>query len=567
MSAVVAYQLEDIGLREQLRLGVTNALLYGTTVWKYGYEMFTKEQCRYERKIKPITVPDPVNPGKTTQIYDKDEEVVEIKEEIEVHRPTFENISDLKQILPDPGLSVPNIQKGKFLCHRMYLDWNELEDLRERPGINLPSKEELLKLFFPPVEKPPVEESLLLQQTPLWDARAEPPFETTTADPFAQPLELIERWDDKRYILVLQKKLVIASTENPFGCIPYFSLGWWDVPGAFWSMGLARTIGSEQRLQAGIMNTWLDGVSLMLNGVYVRVKGNSVPTQNIRMAPGKVIDVETKDALTPLDRQKPIPEAMQAYGASVTRAETVSGASEFAMQGTAGTSGHSNAARTATGVNALAGGSGSRVEEFIEKLSTNVLIPLLDAIHDLNTRLMPLKVLRQILDKELAHEWIKEAQNDIIELKNARLKFSIRAAAKLLARRNMAQALPIMLQFLQAGPIIEGLAVMGQKVNVKELIRMMFEVSDWKNQNDVIVDMTPEDQQRWAMQQQGSKEMIKQKGAMQLQQKKTDDQFQLNNDENIARAGREVLRTAMEQASQPVEVQGAPGGTAFGSNA
>lgn len=566
MSSVLAYQLEEIQFREQLRLGVTTALLYGTTIWKYGWEIFSKERVTYERKIKPLVVPDPVNPGKTQEIYDDDEEVEEKRETIEVHRPTFETVTDLKQILVDPGLAEPNIQKAKYVIHRMYVTWDDLEDLRERPGINLPSRDELLQLFFPPIEKPQVEESLLAQQTPLWDARAEPPFEDTTADPFEKPLELMERWDNKRYILVLQKKLVIASTENPFGCIPFFSLGWWDVPGAFWSMGLARTIGSEQRLQAGIMNTWLDGVSLMLNGVYVRVRGTSVPTQNIRMAPGKVIDVDTKDALTPLDRAKPIPEAMQAYAASVSRAETVSGASEPGMQGVAGTSGHSNLARSATGANMLAGGAGSRVEEFIEKLSTNVLIPLLDAFHDLNTRLLPLKLVRQILDKELAHTYIKEAQGDLINLKNARVKFSIRAAAKLLARRNMAQALPIMLQFLQAGPIIEGLAVSGQKVDVKELVRMMFEVSDWKNINDVIVDMTPADQQRWMAQQQASKEAVKQKGAQQLQAQKTNDQFALNNDENIARAGREVMRQAMEQASSTDEVTGQPGGPGFGSN-
>src|SRR6185312_232233 len=120
-----------------------------------------------------------------------------------------------------------------------------------------------------------------------WDAAAEPQSEQTTINPFEEPLEILERWDNDTYIVVLQKKLVICNVKNPYSKIPFLSVGWWDVPEAFWGLGIGRTIGSEQRLQQGITNIWLDQASLNLNGVYVRVKGKSIPTQNIRIAPGK----------------------------------------------------------------------------------------------------------------------------------------------------------------------------------------------------------------------------------------------------------------------------------------
>jgi hypothetical protein len=564
--ALLAYELDDLDFREQLRLGTTNALLYGTGMWKYSWEMFTKTQSSYKRKVQPMKVRSILG-DEDIEIADQEEEIEEVIEEVEVHRPTFESIVDLKQVLVDPGLNQPDIRKAKYVIHRMYVTWEDLDKLRQRPGVNIPmTNDELLGLFFPPKEQPPVAQSLLQQQTPLWDARAEAPWFATTADPTAMPLELLERWDNNRYILVLQKKLVIASTENDFHQIPFFSIGWWDVPGAFWSMGLARTIGSEQRLQAGITNTWLDGISLILNGVYVRVKGQSVPTQNIRVAPGRVIEVDNKDSLKPLERMAPVPEAMQALQMSMTRTETTSGANEFATQGSAGASGHSNLARTAAGANLMAGGTGSRVEDFVEKLSSQVFVPFLCALHELNCQLMPLKVMRYILGEELDHEFMRERQGDVLELKNARLKFTISAAAKLLARRNMAQALPIMMQFLQAGPIVQGLAIAGKKIDVQELIRMMYEVSDWKNINDVVVDMTDEDKQRWMAAQQAGPAQVQAKSKMAMQQQDFINKSQLANDENIARASREVLRQALEQSATPEAVEGEPGGKGFGAN-
>ena len=65
------------------------------------------------------------------------------------------------------------------------------------------------------------------------------------------------------------------------------------------------------------------------------------------------------------------------------------------------------------------------------------------------------------------------------------------------ARRNMAQALPIMLQFIMGPEIIQSLAIEGKKVDVNEVLHMLWEISDWRNYRDVVVDMTPQDQQRW----------------------------------------------------------------------
>src|SRR5439155_1463757 len=96
-------------------------------------------------------------------------------------------------------------------------DLDDLDKLRDRPGFNIPDRQTLLNYFFPPKEEPDsaIPESGI--RNPLWDARSAPRYEETTIDPFEQPLEVLERWDGKRYIAVLQKKLVICSDENPYG--------------------------------------------------------------------------------------------------------------------------------------------------------------------------------------------------------------------------------------------------------------------------------------------------------------------------------------------------------------
>jgi hypothetical protein len=903
--AILDYQLEDADFRENLRLGVMNALLFGTTIWKWGWQEYTRERVTYRRKTSGLKIPDGITGEETVIENNDDDNIEEEVVEEEISRPFFDHIVNLRHVLVDPGLSVPDITKARYVVHRMYMTFDELDKLRERPGIKLPSKEELLMLFFPPTEeaKPAIAEISI--RNPLWDARAEPRYENTSDDPFAKPLEVLERWDAERVIMVLQQKLVILNEKNPYGKIPFFSVGWWDVPEAFWGMGLGKaqpldakiltplgwkqmgdikpddlvmgsdgkphkvlevfpqgekevfkvtfsdgattecckehlwqiesalskrplrrgwktkvfqlqdfkdalktktgankyfipitepiafskqelpihpyllgiligdgnlttdtprfssadaeiveavqkllpkgmqivgvpnrrydykitsvdhrcntvlrivkelglnckaehkfipdiykfssieqrkeilaglldsdgtagkngaasfsssseqlcddvqflveslggiakkfikpipargnfpayslsiglvfnpfkltrkierykprtkympsrgfsaveavgtkpcqcilvdtpdhlyltdhcivthnTVGSDQRLQQGVTNTWLDQLALNLNGVYTRVRGKSVPTQSIRVSPGKIIDVDSKDDLNPLQRSNPVPEALQALELSERRAESVSGANEFSTQGVAGASGHSNLARTASGANLLAAGSGSRIEDFVDKLANQVILPFLYEAHDLNCKLLSLSSVKHILSDELEHEFITEKQGDILDIVNSRVKFSILAGAKLSSRRTMTQGLPMLIQFLQAQPIVSALAIEKKKVSVEELIRMFFEIADWKNYNDVIVEMTPEDEQRWKASQPGAAVQQQLAAKAQLQQQSFEQKQQLTDQENIARAAREVLRQGFEKASEPLMVGGEPGGKALGS--
>ena len=570
VSALQAYQLEDIDFREELRLGTFNCLLFGTSLFQWGWEKFTRERKVVKRKTPAVVIPSTIPGAPDTRISNGELEE-EIIEEV-VDRPTFEHIINLREVLVDPGLSVPDVRKAKYVVRRRYMTWDDLDKLRDREGYDIPSREKLLALFLPPqepVEGNPSEDG---SRSPIWDARAEPRGEETTADPFQKPLEILERWDNNTYIVVLQKKLVIFNDKNIYGKIPFLSIGWWDIPGAFWSLGLGRTIGSEQRLMTGVTHLLLDNASLNLNAPMVRVRGKSIPTQSVRIGPGKIIEVDSQGDLEPLKRTAAVPEAMELLSMSQGRADTVSGANPITSMGQAGASGHSNLARSSAGASMLGQGASSGISEFIDKLANQVLVPFLYEMQEMNRSMLPESQLNYILSEELKHEYLNEDGHpgDVLDILNARVKFNILAGSKMQTRRNMAQSLPMLSQFLSNPAITGQLAIEGKKVDVDEIVHMWFEASDWKNLNDVIVPMTPQDLQRQQQQSQGGQ--VQQKAQAQLQtqsqllQQKFQQQQQLADAENIARAARDVLREGFKKSVEPEELTGTPSATTgFGS--
>ena len=563
IGAVIKYQLEDIGFAEEVRLGSLNAVLFGTAIWRWGWETFERERTIYKRKAPPVIIPNPLGTATGAppiEIPETDEDIeAEVITEY-IDRPMFEHIVNLREVLPAPTLNVANISKAKYVIHRQYLTWEDLDKLRDRPGFDIPSREKLLELFFPPKEEPVASPQELGTRNTLWDIRSQPRWTEDTKDPFQQPLEVLTRWDNSTMIMVLQKKKVIANTANEYGAVPFSSVGWWDVPEAFWSMGLGKTIGAEQRLQQGITNLWLDNASLNLNGVYTRVKGKTVPTQSIRIAPGKIVDVDEKDAFKVLDRLPAVPEAGQHLALSQQRAEQVSGSSEMGTQGIAGASGHSNAARSATGVNMIAGGAGARIEEFVDKLCRQVIVPFLYQIHEMNRAMLPASTLRYILNDELQDAYLKDDKGSVVEFLNSRVKFSILAGSKMAAKRTMGQAMPIITQFLTNQQTSQQLAISAKKVDVAEVMRVMFELGDFPAYNDMVVDMTPQDQQRWQQMQPGQQAQAQIQGKSQLLQQEYDRKEQIANEENIARAARDVMRQEFEHATEPLAISGSPGG-------
>jgi hypothetical protein len=564
---IIGYQLKEIGFKEQVRLGVMNVVLYGTNIWKWGWDSKKISRTYFALDEKKDTIPSEIPGQPDVEFHDPNAPLVERTEEIRVEQPRFENITSIRDVLVDPTLRVPDITKGKFVIHRLYLTYNELIALKDTPGYDIPSEQEVISWFTPPEETalPDMDERTGI--SPMWDMRADPRWEKATIDPFNQPLEVLERWDKEKVIIVVQRKKVICNGKNPYSEIPFLSCNFWDVPGAFYGLGVGRTVGSEQRLQMGIVNTWLDSVALSLSGVYVRKRTNSIPTQSIRISPGRVVELENVEDLKPLARPPAVPEAAEHLGMSASRVEQNSGAGEISSQGQAGSSGHSNIARTATGAAGLLQGQGIGISDLVEKFSCNVFLPFLYRVMEMNRNLLPAETIKRILNDELQKAYLAEGTGTIEDIRKARMEIEIQAGAKLADRRAVSASLPLLTSYLGQQFVVQNLATQGLKVDQKMVVKTIFEAAGFKSFYSLIVPMTDQEKQQSQANSPAAMNQSKIQAESQMALQKYQAQSQLRDQENIAKAGMEVLRKNLEATSTPEAMTGQVGANeGFGSN-
>lgn len=572
IATVLTTQLDEMDFREEVRRSFFNALIYGTLIVKWGWKTETKKERIYVRRQQPAKI---TGMGRTTVIPTRESDEFEEKViEKFCSRPFFES-KYLPYILVDPACRVPDIRSAGFVIERMYLNYYDLEKLadevyydeegNEHPRYNLPSREEVKSWFEPPVESPdmPNTAEQANQNTTLVH-HAAPRFQATCADPLAEPLEVLERWDNGKVLTVLQRHRLIRKEENEWGEIPYYSCNWWDIPDGFYGMGLGRVLGQDQRVQQGLINALLDVTSLAVNPSYLRNAGANVPTQSIRQRIGGIIDVQgdIDKAFKLVETPRIDPAVFAEIQQSEARAESTSGANEQLVMGSMPAQGRTSMGRTATGAGALAAATDSRIGGFIENFIQNVYEPWLYRMHELNCQKLPLSQLRDILENNPQQGFnLNDFRED--DYLNARFKFDVLAGAHLAAKQQMAQSMVMMIQLFENPPLMEQLALQGKKVNIEELFHMLHDMSGFKNYYDIIQPMTPADEQR---KQQSNPAVI----AAQSQQAKSNQDFQhkqaLIDQENEARAARDVLRMQLEHASRGETVEGQTTPTGFGSN-
>jgi hypothetical protein len=199
VSAVLSYQIkEDLDFRNQMEMFARNVALFGTGIAEWGWEDRDEIRTRYKRRDTSVRKTDEF--GSEVVFENQDDPGGLEPEEYEYHvsRPTFENIYNLKQIIVDPTLAVPDIRKAKFVAKRKYMNWEQLEELRDDETYDLPSKDELISWFLPPNPEPTLtasEENYPLG--PALDLRADPRWIQASADALSKPLEVLEYWTKK----------------------------------------------------------------------------------------------------------------------------------------------------------------------------------------------------------------------------------------------------------------------------------------------------------------------------------------------------------------------------------
>jgi hypothetical protein len=508
-------------MRIMLKTGLTHGFMVGTWFWE------TKEQRK--------------------KVYKKQSDGTmqgELKLE-EIEMPMFEAL-ELKSCLFDPNLRRQDVRLGKFVIKQIFTDGYGLEELRDNDTYkNIPTQEELALILSAQAE--PAKDTLAANKAANWrEFQAQLQVLKSSKDPMMQPLEILEWVSDDRVISILQRTLVIRNEANEFGRINFQSCAYIDVLGSAWGFGIPRLVAGEQRLQQGVVNSFIDSLALVLNPSYQLLKGIGPGTQSIPMSPGRVITEsgELKPLVVP-DITKP---AMEAIAASDQRA--------FEKVGANGGSNMPNAAmRTAEGVQAFAGDVLQRLQYFLETFINLVYLPTLEAFLMIMKDHLTIEQVQSILTAEEGAAW----EGDIADVYNAEVDVDVIAGANMLAKFAAAQLAPMIVQLVSAGPVADQLETSAKKFDYEEFAKETLDMMGW-DINQLFKDMTPEDKQRV---QQKNAALTRVQGDMRLQGQKHQDTLSEIDAKASGQAGvavvRQTLKTHMDAALAAMDKMQNPG--------
>lgn len=549
---VLATQLREMDFDIEADKGWFQCAHLGTQIYKYGWEDREEKQPVYKRKADPEEVDTPLG-TKSVDTPESDEFEL-VMEPVEVHRPWLK-WRDLRYLLVAPTWSEGDIRKAAWVIDRDYPTFAELDVLRNVPGYEIPSRDELEELFFPPEggEDPAagsVDERRPIQMR-AWIAHAEGREVNDTADPLGNKIELLERWDKYRVTVALRNKwgyLLIRNelhgnvddSGNP--SIPYLSSNWRNLPANGFGQGLGQLIGPDQQVEKGTLCAYLDILSFVAKPSYVRQKPLNQPGQNEVIDLGKIISVEgpVNEYMKLLEQPKIDGNLINAIEGAKSSAASTSGANELLAQGNTVGGGRATGMRSGTGAQEVGQAQAGRLDGPLVKFVRQVLIPFLYIADRMNAERLPTRTLRNYLDKDT-----KDYMVDHIAWRNAKPDYEILAGTALGARKQMASFAPQLAAIIGSPAIMQAADNANLVFQVENYLNFLADLAGYKYVNPFFRQRTTQEKQE-QMQKANAAQQMKNSGAMQLEALKQQGTAQNINDTQIGKAANEVLRHSLE---------------------
>lgn len=545
---LLAELLESCFFKQECGYGIQSMTNNGTVIFKYGWETVTRVETHYIRKEAPPQVGLPM--GNTLTVFNTaSDEFDAVDVEVTRNRPTFEKC-DIGQIFIDPKWNKPNqLWRAGWIVYKDYLNYEDLQKLRENPDYDIPSDDVLRFIFLSDQEQPEAVDPLqdTMQSNTSIHQAALPNIEFSE-DPLQKPMEILEWWDSGQVRVVLQRKAVIRNGPHKLPDKPFLAANYWDIDNAGYGMGVGRIAGADQRVEQGMLNAILDILAFAVQPEYAIARGANVPTQDQRRRLGGIRLVDGQDATRAiaLVPQPQVPaDGWRAIQAVIGSSEDATGADQASIQGSLPGRG-SSIGRSGTGAAMISAASSGRLQSPVERFIDGVLLPFLKALWQMVRERMPVSEIREVLG---------ERTDDLIidfgDFMQAQVKFDTLAGSRLAARGRMAQALPFLLEVFGNQALIGQLGEMGWKVNAMELVNMVLDMSEWKNKRDLIVPMTPQEQQSMVQQ---NPEVIKAQAQAASQQQSEQFQMALEDKKIAGRiAAKTVTGTQQKLIDSPLD--------------
>jgi len=570
-SAVVKTELDEMEFQTEVSLGLFQTVLHGTGIYKWGMKWVTEEYSEYERSAEPLTANDalgnPISVDTTESFTFK-----EIRKKKTILKPFFEN-REIRNVLVDPKLKVPDIRKAKFVIDKYYLTLDELLDLKSNPDYNLPDEDTLKSWFETPKEQPTQLGNLdTTPGSPSIAGQGVPDWMQTTDDPYENCLMVLERWDNNKVITTLNNKKVIQNRSNPYGVIPFLSSNFYNRIRSFWGLGAGKIVGTDQRVQQGLENAGLELLQLILDPPFAVSDDANVPSQNVRLRKGGIVKVKgnVRDSIAPLEMPRlPLGELFAFLQNSESKAESADGANGLFTQGAMpgpGTAGKSSATRSSAGASAVAGASATRMQGPMDLFVNQVFIPWLYQLDDLNRRFVMTtpegaKFIKDVLEDELGKDF-KFKEEDYL---SGRVTFNVLAGAHLATRKLGASLMPVLMQVFNNPELQQQLNLINEKyVDIGELLLMFLETAGIRNRHSIIRNMTTKMKQNQQATNPGAQKIAAQQAGKQQDFQNSQELLKQKGEQGIARdvinrsldqGGDYLLRQSFEQSPGELEAE------------
>ena len=393
-SAVFSFQLDDMKFEEETECLLDQMGLLGTCIAKWGWEQRTETRMVYKRKGSPSKVSTAT--GSVSLDNEDSDSFEEVPLTYTIARPWLK-FTDIRTVLVSPGTRRGDIRKAKWVIYRDYASYEDLDNLRDVEGYNIPDEETLKYMFSQPLSPSPDNIAMVIpEQMRGYIQHAIPRNYKTSADPLQNGMEIMERWDKDKVIVVLCHNghcILIRNEDNPYRKVPFYSANWRNIPDSFYGQGIGQLIGCEQIIEQSITNMSLDLLAYGLQPTAVRKKGFNVITQDTPWELGGIIDVDDDvDKSYKFLEMPPVPAAAFSFlSQAKSDAAATSGSNELVGQGSSLAGPRATGMRSGTGAAGVIQANASRLDGPSSRFIRQILQPWLYQMDELNNRFMPAK--------------------------------------------------------------------------------------------------------------------------------------------------------------------------------
>lgn len=504
-TALLDVLLDRMGFQYWVGLAIDSQALHGTGVMKGGWSTRTIRRWTRKRKAAPESHDLPLGPPQKVPTPASNSFEL-VPEDVDESYPWIE-FRMIGSTMFDPGWRTPNApnKSSKYAIDIDFPTWQDLEEMRKLECYDIPDEEWLKDYFFntngdgnPTASN--VEQTLSDQGSPVM--HADDRARTTSADPTLAKIALIERTTEKNVmagLLINGRVVCIRNEDNKLNRLPHFTINWRNILNSGWGIGIGRLAGGDQRLEQGTLNHAINLLAYQLSPAILYAAGMEGFAANRQVSAGGFFPVtplngDVRNSMAVMDMPKIPAEAWQMIQYAKSSSQETTGADATFMQGQLGGPG-SSAARTATGAGAISVKANSRVQTPVENVELGIIVPYIEMLIDMVKMWMPIEEIQSILSTKLEQEIVKElSDDDFDKFLTAEIMVEVLAGAKLAAKVAMAQQLPWLMQIFQQPQILEQLHAEGKTVDLEVILDILFQVSEFRQEEEIIREMTPEEQ-------------------------------------------------------------------------